>query len=85
MATPNLSQESIDSLRTAKSKLMRGVIIFAVIDALLVLVFVALVMQKGLTGSMVVYLPLLVVPMLGMIPTITKLGAVEKELKRRQQ
>jgi hypothetical protein len=85
MATQDLSQESMDSLRTAKGKLMRAVIIFAVLDALLVLVFVALVMQKGLTGSVVVYVPLLVVPMLGMIPTITKLGAVEKELKRRQR
>lgn len=85
MATQDLSHESIDTLRTAKGKLMRAVIIFAVLDSLLVLVFVILVVQKGMTGSVAVYLPLLVVPMLGMIPTFSKLGAVEKELKRRQQ
>jgi hypothetical protein len=85
MATQDLSQESIDSLRTAKGKLMRAVIIFVVMDSLLVLILVSLVVMKGLTSSVAIYLPLLVVPMLGMISTFTKLGAVNKELNRRQQ
>jgi hypothetical protein len=83
MATQDLSQESVDSLRTAKSKLTRAVIIFVVLDSMLVLVFVLLVLQKGFTGTVAIYLPLLVVPMLTMIPTFTKLGAVNKELERR--
>lgn len=83
MTTQDLSQESIDTLRAAKSKLTRAVIIFAVLDSILVLVFAVLVVQKGLTGSVAVYLPLLVVPMLTMIPTFSKLGAVTKELARR--
>ena len=84
MATPDLSRESIDTLRAAKSKLTRAVIIFVALDSLLVLVFVLLVVQKGLTGTVAIYLPLLVVPMLTMIPTFSRLGAVDKELKRRQ-
>ena len=83
MATQDLSHESVDSLRNAKSKLTRAVIIFVVLDSMLVLAFTFMVIKKGLTGSVAVFLPLLMVPMLTMIPTFTKLGAVNKELERR--
>ncbi len=78
----DLSTLPVEMLEAMKAKLMRWFITIAIIDGLLILAFVLVLVLKP-TLNPVLFVPLLVMPGIVLVPFITRLTAVKKELEKR--
>ncbi|MFN5581418.1 hypothetical protein [Gemmatimonas sp.] len=78
----DLTALPVDMLEAMKAKLLRWFITIAIIDAVVILAFVLVLVLRP-TINPVLFVPLLVMPGIVLVPFITRLTAVKKELERR--
>lgn len=79
----SLDELSVETLRSMKSQLQKWILCLAIVDAALLLVFVAILMYNRAL-NVIPLIPLLLLPGLVMTPFLLRLTAVKKEISRRE-